>query len=91
MPFGKAIWYIPTLTWQPRPQAERLGASLPSNATTVDLGAGGCKIAPHVKTVDFVKFPGTDYVCNVAETPFADRWTSSSPPACSSMSRMGQS
>lgn len=72
MPFGKATWYIPTLTWQPRPQAERLVASLPSNATIVDLGAGGRKIAPHVKTVDFVKFPGTDYVCNVAETPFAN-------------------
>jgi len=36
------------------------------------LGAGGNRLAPHVKTVDFVPFDGTDYVSDVTETPFAD-------------------
>jgi SAM-dependent methyltransferase len=72
MPFGKATWFIPTLTWQPRPQAERVVAQFPASALIVDLGAGGRKIAPHVKTVDFVKFPGTDYVSDVTATPFKD-------------------
>ncbi len=70
MPFGKATWFIPTLTWQPRRQAERVVARFPAPALVVDLGAGGRKIAPHVKTVDFVKFPGTDYVSDVTATPF---------------------
>jgi len=72
MPFGKAHRYIPTLTWQPRAQAQRVVAQFPTSAVVVDLGAGGRKIAPHVKTVDFVKFSGTDYVSDVTETPFKD-------------------
>ena len=72
MPFGKATWFVPTLTWQPVRWAERVVARFPSPSVVVDLGAGGRKIAPHVKTVDFVKFPGTDYVSDVTATPFAD-------------------
>jgi SAM-dependent methyltransferase len=72
MPFGKATWFIPTLTWQPVRQAEQVVARFPSSALIVDLGAGGRKIAPHVKTVDFIRFPGTDYVSDVTATPFAD-------------------
>jgi SAM-dependent methyltransferase len=70
MPFGKASWFIPSLTWQPRPVAEAVVGRFSQNALVVDLGAGGRKIAPHVKTVDFVKFPGTDYVSDVTATPF---------------------
>lgn len=72
MPFGKAYRFIPTLTWQPRIQAERVVAQFPPSATIVDLGAGGRKIAPHVKTVDFVRFAGTDFVSDVSATPFRD-------------------
>jgi SAM-dependent methyltransferase len=71
MPFGKAIWFVPELTWQPRPPAKRIVSRFPEPALVVDLGAGGRKIAPHVKTVDFIKFPGTDYVSDVTATPFA--------------------
>lgn len=72
MPFGKATWFVPTLTWQPSRRAEQVVARFPAPAVVVDLGAGGRKIAPHVKTVDFIRFPGTDYVSDVTATPFAD-------------------
>jgi SAM-dependent methyltransferase len=72
MPFGKSIWFGPELTWQPDPPITRVIARFPAPALVVDLGAGGRKVAPHVKTVDFVKFPGTDYVSDVTATPFAD-------------------
>jgi SAM-dependent methyltransferase len=72
MPFGKSIWFGPELTWQPNPPVARVIARFPAPAIVVDLGAGGRKVAPHVRTVDFVKFPGTDYVSDVTATPFAD-------------------
>ncbi len=34
-----------------------------------DLGAGGRRIAPHVKTVDFADTGENDYVCSVEEIP----------------------
>lgn len=32
MPFGKATWFIPTLTWQPRRLAERVVVQFPGKA-----------------------------------------------------------
>jgi SAM-dependent methyltransferase len=61
---------IPDLTWQVRPQVDTLVRTLGPDKNVVDLGAGGRRIAAHVRTVDFVKLPGTDYVCDVAQTPF---------------------
>lgn len=63
---------FPDLTWQCNPQVERLVASAGPDAVVVDLGAGGRRIAPQVKTVDFADHGETDYVCDVAATPFDD-------------------
>lgn len=72
MPFGKGILgCIPSFTYQPVHVAENLVQEF-TGKTVVDLGAGGRKIAPWVKTVDVIDFPGTDYVCDFVngQTPF---------------------
>jgi SAM-dependent methyltransferase len=73
MPFGKGVAsYVPNLTLPISREAEELVQSLPKTSIIVDLGAGGRRIAPHVKTVDAVAGPDTDFACDVARTPFAD-------------------
>jgi SAM-dependent methyltransferase len=64
---------IPSMTYQWDPQVARVVREAGSGALVVDLGAGGRRIAPHVKTVDFAQCPGTDHVVDLTseQTPFA--------------------
>ncbi len=73
MPFGKGVaGYIPNLTLPISREAEAVVRDFPIGCVVVDLGAGGRRIATHVTTVDAVSGPGTDVICDVASTPFAD-------------------
>ncbi len=72
MAYGKGIpKFIPSFTYQPEQVAEKVVRGF-KGKVVVDLGAGGRRIAPWVKTVDFVELPGTDYVCDFVsgKTPF---------------------
>ena len=72
MAFGKGLpTFIPTFTFQPKKVAEELVLKF-KDSIVVDLGAGGRRIAPWVKTVDFQNYPETDYVCDFVNgtTPF---------------------
>lgn len=72
MPFGTGLQkLIPTFSYQPVQVAENLVKKF-DGKLVVDLGAGGRRIEPWVKTVDFVHLPGTDYVCDFINkrTPF---------------------
>lgn len=62
---------IPSMTYQWDPQVSRVIQEAGSSAVVVDFGAGGRRAAPHVKTVDFTRYPGTDYVVDLTteETP----------------------
>lgn len=62
---------IPSMTYQWDPQVSRVIQEAGSSAVVVDFGAGGRRAAPHVKTVDFTWYPGTDYVVDLTteETP----------------------
>ena len=64
---------IPSMTYQWDPQVARVIREAGEAAVVVDLGAGGRRAAPHVKTVDFSQYPGTDYVVDLTsdQTPFA--------------------
>lgn len=74
MPFGKGVSrFVPSLTYQPVNVVRAIVARF-EGKEVVDLGAGGRRIAPWVKTVDFVELPGTDYICDFVNgrTPFPD-------------------
>jgi predicted SAM-dependent methyltransferase len=73
MGYGKGVAAIvPTLTWQVRPQVEKLVRQLPAEARIIDLGAGGRRLAPNVTTVDFDAKVHSDLCADVTKTPFAD-------------------
>ena len=59
------------MTYQWDPQVARLIREAGPSALIVDFGAGGRRAAPHVQTVDFTKYPDTDYVVVLSadETP----------------------
>ena len=72
MAYGKGLpRYIPSFTFQPQKVAEQLVSKF-RGKNVVDLGAGGRKIAPWVKTVDAIQYPDTDFVCDfvAGDTPF---------------------
>lgn len=74
MPFGKGLPnFVPSFSYQPVHVAEELARQF-EHKVVVDLGAGGRRIVPWVKTVDSVRIPSTDYVCNFVkgQTPFGD-------------------
>ena len=64
--------FVPSLTWQVRPQLPRILADLAPDARAVDLGAGGRKLHPRVLCVDFLPFPGTELVADVSRLPFRE-------------------
>lgn len=64
--------FYPNLTWQCSPQVDRVVAEAGAGAMVLDLGAGGRRVAPHVRTVDFVDQGETDYVSDVCNVPLAD-------------------
>lgn len=64
--------FYPNLTWQCSPQVDKVIAEAGPGASVLDLGAGGRRAAPHVRTVDFVDQGETDYVCDVCSVPLAD-------------------
>jgi len=74
MPWGKTNYqrFIPSLTWQVRPQVEALVQSRPRGERIVDLGAGGRKLRDDVLCVDFILFQGTNVVGDVQRLPFRD-------------------
>lgn len=72
MPYGRKIGPLRlAVTYQPVQVAENLACQF-QDKVVVDLGAGGRRIVPWVKTVDFSALPGTDYVCDFVygQTPF---------------------
>ena len=71
--FGSGLpRYFPNLTWQCSPQVGKVVAEAGAGVVVLDLGAGGRRVAPHVKTVDFVDHGETDYVSDVCAVPLAD-------------------
>lgn len=62
---------VPPITWQCAPQVTAVVDRAGPEALVVDLGAGGRRVRPWVKTVDFSQYPGTDYVADISATPFA--------------------
>jgi SAM-dependent methyltransferase len=64
--------YVPSLTWQVRPQLPRVLEELAPDSRAVDLGAGGRRLDPRVLRVDFIPFPGTQIVADVSRLPFRD-------------------
>jgi SAM-dependent methyltransferase len=74
MPFGKGLpKLLPSFSYQPVRALEELVGQF-ERKVVVDLGAGGRRVMPWVKTVDSVRTPGTDYVCDFVKgrTPFED-------------------
>jgi len=72
MPFGKGIPdLIPSFTLQPVNVAETLARQF-EGRLAIDMGAGGRRLVPWIKTVDLIQLPGTDYVCDFShnQTPF---------------------
>lgn len=64
MAYGKGIAaHVPTLTWQPEPPLAALIGR--STGVGLDLGAGGRRLAPWIRTVDFVASPQTDIVADI--------------------------
>ena len=60
---------MPSLTWQCSPQVDAVVRQLQPDQFFLDMGAGGRRLSPQIKTVDFVDSGDTDYVsdvCNVA-------------------------
>jgi SAM-dependent methyltransferase len=72
MGYGSGLpGWVPTLTYQPSPPVRRVMAAYGQPpALVVDLGAGGRRIAPHIKTVDFSPHPDVDFQADVCNTPF---------------------
>ncbi|MBM3989311.1 MAG: class I SAM-dependent methyltransferase [Planctomycetes bacterium] len=62
---GYMAWF-PSLLWQARPKVQALVERAGAHGRVIDIGAGGRRLAPHVRCIDFVKFPGTD-VCGDAQ------------------------
>jgi SAM-dependent methyltransferase len=58
---------IPSMTYQWDPQVARVIQEAGPSAFVVDFGAGGRRAAPHVKTVDFTRYPDTDYVVDLTK------------------------
>jgi len=63
---------FPSLTWQCNPQAEKVAGSLPPGGIGLDLGAGGRRIYPDIKTVDFIDSGDTDLIADVTRVPLPD-------------------
>jgi SAM-dependent methyltransferase len=66
------LQYLPSPALVP---VDHLGAtlrSLPSNCDILDVGAGGRRVAPNVKTFDFVAGPNVDIVGDIHEMPIDD-------------------
>ena len=63
---------IPSMTYQWDPQVHKVVSEAGPSALVVDMGAGGRRVAPHVKTVDFFAGADTDYVLDLMSehTPF---------------------
>ncbi len=64
--------YVPSLTWQARPQIPRLLAEQPANSRGLDLGAGGRTLDRRLICLDFVPFANTDVLADVHALPFLD-------------------
>lgn len=72
MPYGKGVGrFVPSMTYQPVSHVINLLKGT-EDLLVVDLGAGGRKIVPWIKTVDAVSLPGTDVICDFSreQTPF---------------------
>ncbi len=73
MGYGSGLSKIfPDLTYQCSPQIEKVVSVMPVNAVMLDLGAGGRRIHPAIKTVDRVDAGNTDYICDITEVPLPD-------------------
>lgn len=73
MGYGSGLARIfPNLTYQCSPQVEKVVAAAAPGAMMLDLGAGGRRLHPDMKTVDFVDSGATDYVADVCAVPLED-------------------
>jgi SAM-dependent methyltransferase len=70
MPYGSGLpKFFPNLTYQCNPQLQKIIAKHPESHNVFDLGAGGRRIAPHVKTVDFFDSGNTDIIADIHALP----------------------
>jgi len=76
LPYSPAIgrWWrrlLPTVAWQMQPQTAAMIA-LAEKGPTIDVGAGGRRVAPGVIAVDAVAHPGTTVVADIGHLPFRE-------------------
>ena len=64
--------YLPTPALVPVDHLQATLTGLQADACILDVGAGGRRVAPHVKTFDFVAGPNVDIVGDIHDMPIGD-------------------
>ena len=74
MPWGLPgiLRWLPSPTVVPRDEIANTLAMLPEGADILDVGAGGRRIAPNIKTLDFLPGPNVDFVGDIHAIPLPD-------------------